>query len=88
MGWIKESSLNPKIREQVTKIKVGNYTSSIVIPGGFLILFVEDKRKIERVFDVEKEINLIIKEKTNELLNRYSVIYFNKIKKNIIINEL
>ncbi len=88
LGWIKESSLNPKIREQITKIKVGNYTTPIVIPGGFLILFVEDKRKIERVFDLEKEINLIIKEKTNELLNRYSVIYFNKIKKNIIINEL
>ena len=88
LGWIKESSLNSKIRNQISKLKIGNYTDPIVIPGGFLIILVEDKRKIERKFNLEDEINQIVNEKTNELLNRYSVIYFNKIKKNIIIDEL
>ena len=36
----------------------------------------------------EKEIKLVIQEKTNEQLNQFSIIYFNKVKKNIQINEL
>ena len=35
-----------------------------------------------------KEVKKIIKKKTNQQLNRFSNIYFNKIKKDIIINEL
>ena len=38
--------------------------------------------------DIENEMKLIVKEKTNKQLNQYSNIYFNKIKKNIKINEL
>ena len=88
LGWIKESSLNPVIRDQILNTKIGSYTKPIVIPGGFLILLVENRRKTKREFNLEDEINLIVKEKTNEQLNRYSIIYFNKIKKNIVINEL
>ena len=88
LGWIKESSLNSVIRDQILNTKIGSYTKPIVIPGGFLILSVESKRKTKRKFNLEDEINLIVKEKTNEQLNRYSIIYFNKVKKNIVINEL
>ena len=34
------------------------------------------------------EIDKIVRKKTNEQLNQFSNIYFNKVKKNIIINEL
>ena len=88
LGWIKESSLNSVIRDEILNTKIGSYTKPIVIPGGFLILLVENMRKTKREFNLEDEINLIVKEKTNEQLNRYSIIYFNKIKKNIVINEL
>ena len=88
LGWIKESSLNSKIRDQILNTGIGNYTKPIVIPGGFLILLVENKRETKREFNLEDEINLIVKEKTNDQLNRYSIIYFNKIKKNVVINEL
>ena len=37
---------------------------------------------------MEKELNLIIRQKTNEQLNQFSNIYFNKVKKNISINDL
>ena len=60
----------------------------IVIPGGFLILKIENTREIDVEFDLEQEIQNIIKKKTNEQLNQLSNIYFNKIKKNIEVNEL
>ena len=66
----------------------GDITSPIVIPGGFIILKIENTREIDVEFDLEQEIQNIIKKKTNEQLNQLSNIYFNKIKKNIEINEL
>ena len=88
LGWIKEASMNLKIKKQLDNTKIGNHTNPIVIPGGFLILKKEDYREVNIDIDFEKEFEIIIKEKTNKQLNQFSNIYFNKIKKNIVINEL
>ena len=88
LGWVKETIMSPKIRKIIKKIKINNYTKPIVLPGGFLILKIEDIRETDNDFDLNSEINKIVRKKTNEQLNQFSNIYFNKIKKNIIINEL
>lgn len=88
LGWIKESSLNTKMISELNQIKIGEVTKPIQIPGGFLILKIENIRNVERKFNLEDEIEEIVKQKTNEQLNQYSNIYFNKIKKNIQIDEL
>ena len=87
LGWIKESSLNKKILNEIKNAN-NNLTSAIVLPGGFLILKIEDIREIEKNLDIEKEVELIVKQKTNEQLEQFSNIYFNKLKKNFSINEL
>ncbi len=58
------------------------------MPGGFLILKLLDFKEVNKKFDIENELKKIVKEKTNKQLNRYSNIYFNKVKKDIVINEL
>jgi peptidyl-prolyl cis-trans isomerase SurA len=88
LGWVSETILSQKIKNEIKKIKVGNYTSPIVIPGGFLIIKIEDIREKDNSSDLNNEIEKIIKDKTNEQLNQFSNIYFNKIKKDIVINEL
>jgi peptidyl-prolyl cis-trans isomerase SurA len=88
LGWVNETILNTKIKEKVKKTKVGNFTKPIVIPGGFLILKIEDVREVENISDLNLEINKVVKIKTNEQLNQFSNIYFNKVKKNTTINEL
>ena len=88
LGWVKETIMSSKIKKIIKKIKIGNYSKPIVVPGGFLILRIEDIREVENDFDLNTEINKIIKEKTNEQLNQFSNIYFKKIKKDVAINEL
>ena len=88
LGWVNETILNTKIKEKVKKTKVGNFTKPIVIPGGFLILKIEDVREVENISDLNLEINKVVKTKTNEQLNQFSNIYFNKVRKNTTINEL
>ena len=87
LDWIKETSLNPKIRNEINTIEVGEITNPIVIPGGFLILKVNNKRASEIKIDLNSSIKQISEKKINEQLNQFSNLYFNKIKKNISINE-
>jgi peptidyl-prolyl cis-trans isomerase SurA len=88
LGWVKETILSSKIKKIIKKIKINGYTKPIIIPGGFLILKIENIRETKNDLDLDSEINRIVKEKTNEQLNQLSNIYFNKVKKDIIINEL
>lgn len=88
LGWIKESSISEKIKKELEKIDKQNFTNPIQIPGGFIILFINEIRISDKYIDIEKELNLIVKKKTNDQLNQLSNIYFNKIKKNMKINEI
>ena len=87
IGWVKENSISKNINNKLKKINKGEFSEPIQVPGGFLILYVNDVRSVENE-DMEKQLNLIIREKTNNQLNQFSNIFFNKIKKNIEINEL
>ena len=87
LGWRDESTINKDILRYISKLKIGEFTSPILIPSGFLILKVKDIKEIEKKIDIEKELNLKIKSMQNQQLNQYSNIYFKKIKKDILIDE-
>ena len=87
LGWIKESSLNETISDQLKKLIKGDITNPIFTPNGYLILKIEDIKYIKKTYNENEELNDLIKLKTNEQLNQQSIIYFNKIKKNLSINE-
>ena len=84
---MKESILSKNIFNELKKLKIGEHTNPILVPGGFLILKLIDLREISKDFDLNKEVNKIVDEKTNQQLNRFSNIYYNKVKKDITINE-
>ena len=88
LGWIKETSINKKIINEIKNIALGQHSKPLVIPGGFLIIKIEKERYVDVDTDINKEFDLIVKKKTNDQLNQYSIIYLNKVKKNIQINEL
>jgi len=88
LEWINEASLNTKIKSALKDLDTGSITKPILIPGGYLILKINDIREVEKKIDLEKEFEKIKRAKINEQLNRMSNLYFNKIKKNMIINEI
>ena len=87
LGWVSENSINKNILSNISKIKIGEFTNPILIPGGFLILKVKDIKEIEKKINIEKELNSRIRSMQNQQLNQYSNIYFKKIKKDILIDE-
>ena len=88
LDWINENSLNKTIKVAIKNLKKDDFTKPINIPGGFLILKINDIKNTKIKNDIDKEFKkLVIYEKNNQL-NQYSNIYFNKIKKDLEINEL
>ena len=88
LDWINEASLNTKIKSVLKNLEAGSVTKPILLPGGYLILKINDIREVEKKIDLKKEFEKIKREKINEQLNQMSNLYFNKIKKDMIINEL
>ena len=87
LGWVKESSINKKIKNEVSKLKINDHTPPITIPGGFLVLKLNDTKITEKEIDLDKELQTIIRIKTNDQLNQFSNIFINKVKKDIVISE-
>ena len=88
LGWINENTINKKINKVISLLKKGQYSEPILTPSGFLILMVEDKKEVENKINLEEELRKMINLRTNEQFNQFSNLYFNKIKKNLLINEL
>ncbi len=88
LGWIDEKSINKKIYKQLELLKDGNYSEPIIIPGGALILKLNKTEKIKLKVNLDSELKKMIEIEKNNQLNQFSNLYFNKIKKNIIINEI
>ena len=87
LGWIQEETLNENLRNIFSEMNEGEFTKPIAVPAGFLVLKI-DKIKEEKVNqNIEKKIDEIINYKKNDQLNQFSKMYFNKIKKNINIDE-
>ena len=88
LDWININSLNKNIRAAINNLEINDFTKPINVPGGFLILQINDikNNKIEINFD--REFQKLENYEKNNQLNQYSKIYFNKIKKNLEISEL
>ena len=87
IGWINEGQLSELIKKEILKLKIDEHTRPITVPGGQIILYLNDKRQQERKLNFEEEFKKQILFEKNKQLNQFSKIYFNKIKKNSTISE-
>tara|TARA_B100001057_G_C22740353_1_gene907457 strand:- start:392 stop:1321 length:930 start_codon:yes stop_codon:yes gene_type:complete len=87
VGWLSENSLSDLIKKELLIINKGEFTKIMKLGNNFLILKIEDIRFLESNIDKDKEIERLIQIETNKQLNRFSKIFFDKLKINYSINE-
>ena len=87
IGWVDETKLSEIIKKEISKLKIGEYTNPITIPGGFLIIHLDDKKTQNIYLNFDEEFEKQITYEKNIQLEQYSAIYFKKINKNSIISE-
>ena len=87
LGWVNINSLSEKIKNEIKNLKIGDITKPILVSSGIMILKLEDKKFIEPNQNIEIQLEKLINFEMNNQLNNFSSIFYNKIKKDIIINE-
>ena len=87
LGWISETQLNEILLKEIKSINVNQITKPIQAANGYLIIKLNNKREKEVKTDFEKTLKQMIRQEKNRQLNQFSLIYYNKIKKNIYISE-
>ena len=85
IGFIREDRLDKNILKELNKINKGETTQVIKKTSGYLILKLEDIKVETVAFNFEKEFKKKIDIEKNKKFNQFSMIYFNKVKSNILI---
>ena len=88
IGWVKFDNINNSIKTEISNLNIGQYSKPVRTSSGFIIVKIEDKKVDKIDINLNREIEEMIKFKTNEQLDQFSNIYFNKIKKDLTIYEL
>tara|TARA_B100002052_G_scaffold296467_1_gene325003 strand:+ start:1489 stop:2454 length:966 start_codon:yes stop_codon:yes gene_type:complete len=87
IGKVKESQLSKFIKDELKKIEIGEHTRPIKVANGFLILLINNKEKISKKINKEDLLDKMIEFERNKQFEKFSQIYYNKIKLNTMINE-
>ena len=87
IGWIKETLLSENLNKILGNMKKNEISEVIKYPNGYLILKINDKKEMKQIIDMDKELKDMINFEQNRQLNQFSLLFYKKLKQNIIINE-
>jgi len=87
IGWINERQLSKNIYDNIQKLDINQISQPIVIPAGFLILKLADKKRENINIDKDEELKKLIAFEKNKQFKQFSLIYYNRIRFNSKINE-
>ena len=87
IGWIQKHQLTAVVIDELSKIDTGEFTRPINIPGGLIIIKIDEKKINELKINFDLELKKMIQFEKNKQLRQFSAIYFKKIKNNTEINE-
>jgi len=87
IGWVKKNSLSDVIIERLKDLNINENTSPLKINNNYFIFRINDIRKVEIEIDKKKELDKMIFVETSRQLDKFSNIFYNKIKLNSEINE-
>ena len=88
IGWIKEDNLNQNIKDIISELLLGQLSKPIRTSSGFIIIKIEDKKEYVTEFNLAKKIEEVVRFKTDDQLSQFSSMYFNKLKKDLVIYGL
>tara|TARA_B100000676_G_scaffold217169_1_gene213901 strand:+ start:206 stop:1141 length:936 start_codon:yes stop_codon:yes gene_type:complete len=87
IGWVKKNNLSSEINNELENLKVNSYSDPIKIDNNYLILKINDIKEITVKVDKQKELDKMIMIETSKQLDKFSNIFYNKIKLNSVISE-
>ena len=82
-----KNNLSLEINRELDKLEVNSFSPPIKIGNNYLILKINEIKKIPVKIDKQKELDKMIMIETSKQLDKFSSIFYNKIKLNSNISE-
>ena len=87
IGWIQKNNLSEEINRNLVSLNKNSFTKPIQIGDNYLIIRMNDIRQVPIKIDKKEELEKMIIVETTKQLDKFSNIFFNKIKLNSKISE-
>ena len=87
IGWIKIDNLTNEIKSIIDNLQKGEISEPLKIPNGYLIIKVNDIRKLKNKFNLDEEVKKQINYEQNRQLKNLSLNFYKKLKQNRTIYE-
>ena len=87
IGWVSKNDISEKIYKKISTLKINEFTKPFKIGTGFLLLNLDDTKKVERKNNLEEQYKRVLNKETNRQLTQYSTIYYKKLEKKSFIYE-
>ena len=87
IGWVKKNNLSLEISRELENLEINSYSDPIKIDNNYLILKINDIKETAVKIDKQKELDKMIMIETSKQLDKFSNIFFNRIKLNSVISE-
>lgn len=87
IGWIRGNDLSEEIVDNLKNMEINSHSDPIKVGNNFLILKINEIKKIPFIIDKKKELDKMILNETAKQLEKFSNIFYDKIKLNSKINE-
>ena len=87
IGWVAKKNLSIQINNELENLKINEYSSPIQLGNNILLLKINDTRKLPNKINKEAELDKMIFVETSKQLEKFSNIFYNKIKLNTKISE-
>ena len=87
IGWVKKNNLSLEINRELEDLKINSHSNPIKIGNNYLILKINDMKEVSIEFDKQKELDRMMVNETSKQLDKFSNIFYNKIKLNSTISE-
>jgi len=87
IGWVEEGRLSKKIKQELNKLYINENTLPFQTGGSFMILKIDNIKYEEKIVNEKIQLEKNIQFETDKQLDRFSKIYYNRLKINTAINE-
>ncbi len=87
VGWVNETQISEVIGSNIKDLNINEISKVLKSPMGYLILKVNDKKKINEPFDEKKYFDMLKSSETNRQLNQFSLVLFKRLRQNTFVNE-
>ena len=87
LGWIYKNQLSEEIKDEINKIKIGDFTKPIIASGGFMVLKLNDMKSENIEIDKDAQLKKMIEFEKERQFTRFSTLYYKRIYNKAEIDE-